>query len=81
MADYDLPDDLIQLRRAFLDVEARLADLRGSEDREAWQSAFQESQRLALELHRHPYWAGVDNRHGAWMALQRAASAEPSATS
>ncbi len=24
-------------------------------------------------LNRHPFWAAVNNRHAAWMALQKAA--------
>ncbi|MGI5273139.1 hypothetical protein ACQEUU_37685 [Nonomuraea sp. CA-218870] len=72
---YDLPEDLIALKRAFLAAETRLASLSETGSREDWQAAYQECQRLAVEIDRHPYWATVDNRHSAWMALQAAAKA------
>ncbi|MEU6781508.1 hypothetical protein ABZ912_20070 [Nonomuraea angiospora] len=91
MADYDLPEDLIDLRRAFLASEARLVELRqthpastviaaseaelSEEQRVEWAAAFDESRRLAEEIHRHGWWETVENRHSAWMALRNAAVA------
>ncbi|MFI7643757.1 hypothetical protein [Nonomuraea sp. NPDC049400] len=72
MADYDLPEDLLQLKRDFLENEARLPGLEGEE----WQAAFKRSQDLALALHNHPWWASVDNRYQADVALLRAAKGE-----
>jgi hypothetical protein len=69
MADYDIPHDLLELKRAFLANEASLSGLSGEE----WQQAYQRSQDLALELHRHPWWETVDNRYQADMALLKAA--------
>lgn len=86
---YDLPPDLIELRRDFLAAEETLRQLGAAqpaptaiaageaelsdEQREEWDAAQAEAQRLAGEIHRHDWWDGVDNRHDAWMALQQAA--------
>lgn len=74
---YDLPEPLIALKRDFLAAETRLAELGQDGTREEWQAAYQECQRLAGEIDRHPYWQTVDNRHSAWMALQQAAKETP----
>lgn len=71
---YDIPDDLLQLRRDFLASETRLAELSKGGDQGAWDEAYRESQRLAVEIDRNPYWATVDNRYKAWMALRDAAA-------
>lgn len=69
MADYKPPPDLLELKTAFLANEARLPSLAGEE----WQAAYQKSQDLALALHRADWWAKVDNRYKADMALLSAA--------
>jgi hypothetical protein len=72
---YDGPDDLLELKRAFLAAGIRLQELNAPEayDRAAWDEVHAEQQRLALELHRHPWWAGQENRHKADMELLAAA--------
>lgn len=70
---YDLPDHLITLKRDFLAAEARLEELSEDGSREEWQAAYLDCQRLAVELDGHPYWATVDNRYQAGMALLAAA--------
>ncbi|MEU6725446.1 hypothetical protein ABZ917_17200 [Nonomuraea wenchangensis] len=88
---YDPPADLLALKEQFLAIEARIAELRqthpaavaivageaelSDEQRVEWAAAMDESRRLAEEIHRHGWWAEVDNRHSAWMALQKAAKA------
>lgn len=69
MADYDIPDDLLQLKKDFLANEAAMPGLSGEE----WQQAYRRSQDLALALHRHPWWATVESRYDADAALLRAA--------
>ncbi|MEU4576591.1 hypothetical protein [Nonomuraea sp. NPDC023979] len=89
MTAYEPPADLLDLRKAFVATEAQLANLRQAhpsptaiaageaeltdEQRVEWAAALDESRRLAEEIHRHSWWATVDNRHSAWMALQSAA--------
>ncbi|MDP4501092.1 hypothetical protein [Nonomuraea turcica] len=89
MVDYEPPSDLIDLRKAFLASEAMLAELRqthpaptaiaageaelSDDQRVEWAAALDELRRLAEEIGRHAWWAQVDNRHSAWMALRRAA--------
>jgi len=70
---YELPEDLIALKRDFLAAETRLAGLSEDGSREEWQAAYLDCQRLAVELDGHPYWSGVDNRYKAGMALLSAA--------
>lgn len=72
---YDGPDDLLDLKKAFLAAGARLQELSAPEayDRAAWDEVHAEQQRLALELHRHPWWAGQENRYKADMDLLAAA--------
>jgi hypothetical protein len=72
---YEPPPDLLELKREFLALEERLPGLEGEE----WRQCYQRSQDLALAIHRHPWWAKVDNRHSAWMALQQAAKESLSA--
>lgn len=57
MADYEIPDDLLQLKKDFL----------------ANESDYPKAQTLALEIHRHPWWKTVDNPVKAGLALQAAA--------
>lgn len=76
MADYVLPDDLIQMRRDFLAVQERLAAAGRempshaavaageaevtAEQKEAWWAAQDESRRLAVAMHGHPFWETVE---------------------
>ena len=89
MADFDLPPDLIELRRAFLAAEEHLRELGAAqpaptaiaageaeltdEQREEWQAAHDKTRDLAGEIHRHPWWGTVDNRQSAATALDEAA--------
>lgn len=72
---YDGPDDLLDLKRAFLAAGARLQELSAPDvyDRAAWGEVHAEQQRLALELHRHPWWTTAENRYKADTALLEAA--------
>lgn len=74
MADYDIPDDLLALQRAYDQADARVQELSvGDEHREALAAARQERLAAVEALHRHPFWGTVDNRHSADMALKKAA--------
>lgn len=77
MADYDIPDDLLALQRAYDQADARVQELVDGDDREALKAARAERLRLVEELHRHPFWSSVDNRHSADMALKKAARSTP----
>jgi hypothetical protein len=83
------PPDLIELRRAFLTAEAHLHEVGASHpaptavargeaelsdgQREEWQATFDDTRRLAGEIHRHDWWGEVDNRAAAATALNEAA--------
>ncbi|WP_030506344.1 hypothetical protein [Microbispora rosea] len=74
MADYDIPDDLLALQRAYDQADAKVQELLvGDEHREALAAARQERLAAVEALHRHPFWETVDNRHSADMALKKAA--------
>lgn len=89
MAEYDFPDDLLQLRRAWLEADARCDEiaarlpssvdvvaLEAEKDEEGIASLVEaRSERLELteEINRHAFWEGCDNRYSAWMALNKAA--------
>lgn len=76
MADYDIPDDLLALQRAYDQADAKVQELSvGDEHREALKDARAERLRLVEEIHRHQFWGTVDNRHSADMALKKAARA------
>ncbi|GAA0911903.1 hypothetical protein [Nonomuraea longicatena] len=89
MGGYEVPQDLLRLRREFLAFELRQSELSrcrpapsatlSDEQQAEWVEAYSECVRLAEEIHRHPYWATVDSPHRAWMALQAAAE-EPATT-
>lgn len=66
MADFDIPDDLLQLRRRFQSANAAWA---AAVDRDAAQRAYEETGRLAEEIQDHTWWATVENRFEARMAL------------
>jgi len=71
MADFDIPADLVQLRRDFVKADAARAD-----EGESAAEAHREAQRLAEAIHDHPWWAVCGgNRFDARMALIAAAKA------
>lgn len=86
---YEIPDDLLQLKRDFNAADARCEEIaaalpssvsvlavemepdpKGQAD---LVEARSERMRLVEEMNRHPWWATVDDRHDAWMFLQKAA--------
>ena len=89
MAEYEIPGDLLELKKAFIAAEAHRREVGlampaptavaakeadiSDEERQAWQSACAESGRLAEEIQRHEWWATVDNRFDADMHLLRLA--------
>lgn len=73
MPDFDFPPDLVQLQRDFLAAEERWRVAAAGGDDEAITVAYQEAQRLAMELHRNPWMSEVENRYEARMALREAA--------
>jgi hypothetical protein len=91
MSDYDLPEDLLQMRRDFLAAERRLSELGEAmpaptaiaageaevpdEQREEWWTVQAECRRLAVGIQTHSWWASVDNRQKAERALRDAADA------
>jgi hypothetical protein len=90
MSDYDLPPDLLQMRRDFLDAEQRLSELGKAmpaptaiaageaevpdEQRQEWWAVQAECRRLAMGIQTHSWWASVDDRHAARKALDAAVS-------
>ena len=72
---FDFPDDLIDVQRAFLAAERAWSQAaRGEGDDMAVNEAYQETQRLTMEVHRHPWWATLSTgRHEARAALRDAA--------
>jgi hypothetical protein len=92
MSDYDLPPDLLQMRRDFLTAERRLSELGKAmpsptavaageaevpdEQRQEWWTVQAECRRLAVGIQTHPWWASVDNRQKAERALRDAAADE-----
>jgi hypothetical protein len=76
MADYMLPEDLIEAKRAFYTAEARCQELVDAEpsptaiialeaeisdeQREALAAAREERLQIVEQIHRHPFWAGVE---------------------
>jgi hypothetical protein len=77
---FDFPDDLIDLQRAFLAAERHWSQAaRGDGDDMAVNEAYQETQRLTMELRRHPWWATLPNgRFEARAALCETAGASGS---
>lgn len=91
MPDHDLPDDLIQLKRAWYAADVRRTELAAAEpaptaiaaleadlsdeQRQAWADAHAELLRLTEALHAHPYWAATDDPMGGQAALRKAARA------
>jgi hypothetical protein len=73
MADYDIPDDLLALQRAYDTADARVQELVDGDDRDGLKAARDERLAAVEALHRHPFWSSVDNRHQADMALKQAA--------
>lgn len=87
----DIPEHLIDLKAAFLQAEARCAEIAAElpravdiasgaaeltdADRERWDSAQAEMRRLAEEIQTDPWWAGVEDAHAARTALTAAAKA------
>lgn len=70
MATFDIPDDLLRLRRDFVRADAA----RASDDRETAEQAHREAQDLAEAIQDHPWWAECGgNRFDARMALIEAA--------
>ncbi|WP_369185849.1 hypothetical protein [Streptomyces sp. Y1] len=68
MSDTDLPADLLELQRRWYEAETAWA----SDPPEKTKAAFTA---VGAELHAHPHWAGVENRHQAAMKLKEAARA------
>ena len=83
------PPDLIQLRKDFLAAEQRLHEVGASHpaptaiatgeasltdgQRAGWDTAQGRVRDLAGQIHRHPWWGDVENRHDARTALDAAA--------
>jgi hypothetical protein len=86
---YQPPPDLIELRRSFVAAEQQLRDLAASHpaptaiaageaslsdaQREEWAAVHNHMRQLAEQIQQHPWLAGADNRHHAWMAMRAAA--------
>ena len=69
MADFEIPADLIQMRRDFVRADAARAG-----EGEAAEAAHREAQRLAEAIQDHPWWADCGrNKFDARMALIQAA--------
>jgi hypothetical protein len=70
MADIDIPDDILQLRRRFLAADAAWAE---SADLDTAQRAYEDAGRLAEQIQDHDWWGTVDDKFKARMALIAAA--------
>ncbi|GLY81822.1 hypothetical protein [Actinoallomurus iriomotensis] len=69
---FDIPDDLVQLRRNFVKADAA----RASDDRDMAEQAHREAQDLAEAILDHPWWAECGgNKFEARQALIEAARA------
>jgi hypothetical protein len=55
---FDIPADLVQLQREWFAAETRWQEAAQRGDQPATDEAYLATQRLTMELHRHP-WAGV----------------------
>lgn len=74
MADFDIPADLVQLRRDFVTTDAAWSDAGKTGDMDAGRRAYLEAQRLAEQILDHPWWQECGgNRFDARMALIAAA--------
>jgi hypothetical protein len=71
MATFDVPADLVQLRRDFVAADAAWGD---ATDRDTAQEAYQKAGSLAEAIQDHPWWGECGgNRFEARMALLAAA--------
>lgn len=59
VTDMQIPEDLIQAKREFYAAEQQLAAM-GDADSKAWQVAFTRQAELALAIHRHAAFEGLD---------------------
>ncbi|MEV4059746.1 hypothetical protein [Nonomuraea dietziae] len=91
MADLEPPSDLLELKRAFLQLDARCEEISAAlpsnvlvlagqaepdmEGQAELMEARSDRLRVVEEINAHPWWSGVDDRHAAWMALLKAAKA------
>jgi hypothetical protein len=73
MAEYDFPDDLLDLQREFFAAEKAWKEAGKRGDAEATTAAYQRTQDAAMALHRHPWMNATENRYKARLALREAA--------
>ncbi|MFI6883349.1 hypothetical protein [Streptosporangium canum] len=85
--DHEFPDDLIAAQLAYWEADRRVQEVTDAlpSPQEVLEGAMSDEQQAELvqmrtarldaldELNRHPFWETVDDRHRAWMALQKAA--------
>lgn len=71
-ADFDFPDELLQLARDFEDADAARADAAGKSDEE-FQAAHKRAQELAVKLAADEWLWDQPNRHEARQTLREAA--------
>lgn len=79
MSELAFPPALVQLQKDFLDAEQRWQDAAGADpvDEDAVRRAYEETQELALRLHRDPWMRETEHPYQARMALRAAASRLP----
>lgn len=70
MADYDFPDDLVQLQRDWFAAEKAWEEADPGEPATA---AYRRVHELTLKLHRHPFMQDAENHDAARTALRKAA--------
>lgn len=83
MAAYDIPDDLIKLKAAFFAADEHCRHLGGlklpASDFPVIVTEYDDARReridLVMAIHRHDWWATVDNRNAADVVLVAAAKA------
>lgn len=70
MAEYEPPQDLIELQCRFFELDAACETLEGDE----LAAARAERLEVVMAKHAHPWWGTVESRYQADMALRQAAA-------
>lgn len=77
---FDIPTDLVQLQRDWFAAEAHWHEAAQRGAQPAIDEAYQATQRLTMELHRHPWMQASEQRYAARMALREAARQPPASS-
>ncbi len=77
MSEFEFPPELVRLQADFLAADQRWRDAAAADpiDEDAVRRAYEETQELALRLHRDPWMRAAEHPYQARMALRDAARA------